>query len=66
MKINEEAYNSDIEKYGILKYEEVSNFMSEEVFQAFNGKYLKISIGKGLITWDEILCLLDRYSEFFN
>ena len=28
--------------------------------------YLKVSIGKELITWFEIAALLDRYSGFFE
>lgn len=65
MKINEAAYQADLEKYGLLTYEEVAHIMPEAVFDAFNGQYLKISIGKGLITWDEILSLLDRYAKYF-
>lgn len=40
----------DIGKYGLLKYEEVSYFMSREIYELFNVKYLNVSIGKGLIT----------------
>ena len=37
----------------------------EEIFNAFNGKYLKVSIGKGLITEEQIGALIERYAEFF-
>ena len=40
--------------------------MPEEVFNAFNGQYLKIAIGKGITTLEEIGILLDRYMEYFN
>lgn len=40
----------DIDKYGLLEYEEVSYFMSREIYDLFNVKYLGVSIGKGLIT----------------
>ena len=40
----------DIDKYGLLEYEEVSYFMSREIYDLFNVKYLSVSIGKGLIT----------------
>lgn len=40
----------DIEKYGLLEYEKVSYFMSREIYDLFNVKYLSVSIGKGLIT----------------
>lgn len=65
MKFNGEAMAADIAKYGLLKYEEVADIMTEEVFNAFNGQYLAVSIGKGLITWDEVIDLLASYSIFF-
>lgn len=37
----------------------------EVVFDAFNGQYLKVSIGKGLITLAQIAFLIERYSVFF-
>ncbi|MDE6565686.1 MAG: InlB B-repeat-containing protein, partial [Clostridia bacterium] len=52
MKIDVEQFNADIEKYGIYTYEEFAKIIpvTEEVFNAFNGMYLKVAIGKGLIT----------------
>ena len=43
----------------------IMNRVPELVFNAFNGQYLKVSIGKGLITLQEIAELLERYSVFF-
>jgi hypothetical protein len=40
--------------------------MPEIVFEAFGGQYLLVSIGKGLITWNEIFALLERYAPFFG
>ena len=67
LTIDEEAYASDIAEYGLYTYEEFSEVfpVSEEVFEAFNGKYLKVAIGKGLITESRIGELIERYSEFF-
>lgn len=64
MKIDEVAYLADIEKYGLFTYEEFKEtvYLSEDVFNAFNGQYLKVAIGKGLITIDEIKELIARYS----
>ena len=36
------------------------------VFNAFNGQYLKVSIGKDLIDYDTLGCLIERYSIFFE
>lgn len=37
----------------------------EVIFNAFNGQYLKVAIGKNLIDEEGILLLVERYSEFF-
>ena len=67
MKIDEAAYLSDIAEYGLYTYEEFAEEypISEEVFEAFGGKYLKVAIGKGLITPDEIERLIVRYTPYF-
>lgn len=67
MKIDETKYNEDIAEYGLFTYEEFSAIypVSEVIFEAFGGKYLKVSIGKGLITIDELNYLIHRYAEFF-
>ena len=62
-----QQYAADIAEYGLYTYEEFSEIfpVSEEVFEAFNGKYLKAAMGKGLITESRIGELIERYSEFF-
>ncbi|GEM_PF-1660349 len=67
MTINQTALAEDIERYGLFTYEEFSELVTitPEVFDAFNGQYLKIAIGKGMITVDEIQSLLNRYAQFF-
>lgn len=68
MIISEEAMKADIEKYGLYTYEEFAEIMPipDEIFNAFNGQYLKISIGKGLISINELKELINKYSEFFQ
>lgn len=53
----------DIETYGLYTYEEWSEYLSYEDFVSFNGAYFKIAVGKGLISIDEILSLLNDLSE---
>ena len=67
MAYDEESLQIDIDTYGIYTYEELSSLipMPQDVYDAFNGNYLKISIGKGLITLEEISALFNRYAEFF-
>ncbi len=68
MKIIEDTMRADIETYGLYTYEEFAEIIPtpEEVFNAFNGQYLKISIGKGLITINELKELISIYAEFFK
>lgn len=67
MTIDEEQYLADIETYGLFTYEEFAALypVPEEIFDAFGGQYLKVAMGKGLLTEDMISILINRYSEFF-
>ena len=67
LAIDEEAYAEDIAEYGLFTYEEFYELfpIPEEIYEAFNGKYMKVSVGKGLITYEEIGALIERYAEFF-
>ncbi len=68
MTIDQVTMQADIEEYGLFTYEEFAELIPvpELVFDAFNGKYLKVSIGKGLITIEEIGELFERYASFFD
>lgn len=61
MKYDETIMKADIEKYGLYTYADFADYISEEQFYAFNGAYLKISVCKGYITWEEILYLISIY-----
>lgn len=67
MKINVESMQRDIAQYGLYTYEEFAELVpvSEDVFNAFNGQYLKVAVGKGLITIEQLNDLAVRYAEFF-
>ena len=67
LTIDAEAYAADIAEYGLFTYDEFCELypIPEEIFDAFNGEYLKVSVGKGLITYDQIGALIERYAEFF-
>lgn len=67
MKIDEAQMQADIETYGLFTYEEFYELypVPKTIFEAFNGQYLKISIGKGLLSYEMMGALIERYSEFF-
>lgn len=66
MRYDETSFIADIETYGLFTYEEFNEYLpvSYEVFEAFGGQYLKVSIGKGLIDFETLADLLNRYSDF--
>ena len=63
-----EAMQRDIETYGLFTYEELNAIchLSEEMFNAAGGAYLKISIGKGNLSEEELIYMINRYSKFFE
>lgn len=67
MMYDAEAMAADIEEYGLFTYEELNALVPvpEVMFEAVNGQYLKVAIGKGLITLDQIQELVDSYSNLF-
>ncbi len=68
LKIDNSLMQSDIEQYGLFTYEEFAKIapIPEEIFNAVSGQYLKVAIGKGLITIQGIQALVNRYSVFFE
>ena len=63
-----EAMERDIAEYGLFTYEEMAELvpeLPESMFDAAGGKYLKISIGKGNMTTEELEGMIIRYTKFF-
>lgn len=61
LKYDAEQKQKDIEKYGLYSYSEWSDWFTPEEFELFSVKYLKISVGKGLLTEDKIKEYVERY-----
>ena len=68
MQIDMEKYLQDIETYGLFTYEEFAELydVSEEVFDAFNGQYLKVAIGKGIVDEERIGLLVEYYKNIMT
>ena len=68
MKIDEEKFLADVEAYSLYTYEEFAELYSvpENAFDAICGEYLKVSLGKGLITHERLRLLIERYLVFFQ
>lgn len=61
MTYDVEQMMKDIETYGLYTYEDFAGLVPEEAFEMYNAAYLKIAVGKGYITWDDIIDLIDIY-----
>lgn len=62
LKYDELQKQKDIETYGLLSLEDFGGQIDQYMFDAFNGAYLSVSIGKGMITWERIAELIERYA----
>lgn len=59
----DDAVRADIEEYGLYTYADFEELITEEAFELYNAQYLKIAVGKGYITWDDILEMIDIYFD---
>lgn len=68
MTYDYEAMQRDIETYGLFTYEEVNEIapLSREMFEQCGGAYLKVSIGKGNMTIDDLIYMIERYKNFYT
>ncbi len=66
MTYDYDAMQKDIETYGLFTYDELNNIepLSEEMFNAAGGAYLKVAIGKGILNMDDLAYMIRRYSAF--
>ena len=68
MKIDQEAYLADVAEYGLFTYEEFSEYIDvpEIIFDAFQAKYFKVAMGKGILTWDKLFILVEQYGKWLG
>ena len=61
MAYNAEMMAQDIEEYGLFTYDDFEDLIPEVAYEVFNGDILKVAIGKGMLTWEDIEYLAERY-----
>ena len=61
LKYDEEQMQKDIETYGLYTYEDFAEYIPKEVFDMFQTPYFKVAVGKGHITYEGILELIEKY-----
>lgn len=62
LKFDSEKMQADIETYGLFDYKSKVPY---GIFKAFNGKWINVSVGKGLIMFDYIYYLAANYANYF-
>lgn len=58
---DQKLLTKDIARYGLFSYEDLKKYLSKKEFDVFAAKYLKVSIGKGYITLDEIIAYIEKF-----
>lgn len=62
LKYDEERMAADIAAYGLFDYENVSEYMTYDTFCTYPAQYLNVSMGKGLMTEEDLEYLIARYA----
>ena len=63
LAFDKEKMQKDIDKYGLLGYDAFEKYFPKKIYDLLPCKYLSVSIGKGLITWDTIEQYITRWKN---
>ncbi|MCI6509115.1 MAG: hypothetical protein MR465_06050 [Bacilli bacterium] len=63
LQFDQAKMQEDIEKYGLLSYDDFKDILPYEVYLMIPAEYLKVSIGKGYITWDIFYSYVDLWLD---
>ena len=66
MRYDKKQFDADVEKYGTYDYSVFEDYVSYEIYQAFNGPYLKVAVEKGKFTFDDIINLIELYGSYMH
>ena len=61
MMFDADKMRDDVDTYGVYAYEDFSEYLTKEQFEAFNVKYMKVAVGKGGYTYEGILGLIEEF-----
>lgn len=56
-----EEFEKDLHQFGLYDYDDFSEFLTEYEFNAFRAAYLKIAIGKNLLTKEQIIFYIGKF-----
>ncbi len=60
---DKELMEKDIEQYGLFSYDEYEGKLTREAYEMHNLRYLKVGLGKGIITEEQRLYIRNFYNE---
>lgn len=66
MAYDAEAMQADLEKYGTIDYAFFAPFVSREIFDMYNGEYMSVAMGKGVLSLGDILDLIDLHHLYIG
>lgn len=58
MQYDREQMQADIDRYGLYTYEDFAAYLTPEQFAMFNGAYFKVLVGRGVLTYNDILQMI--------
>ena len=61
MKYDEEQIEADIAEYGLYSYEDFAHVLTEEQFNLLNLGHFKVSVGKGRVSFDGLIFLIENF-----
>ena len=56
-----EQVQNALDTYGVYTYDEFAEYIDEEKFNRLNIPYMKVAVGKGYLTYDDIVYLIKKY-----
>lgn len=67
LQYNQESYYRDIATYGLCTYEDLAEYgITEDIFNAYAGMYIYIAMGKGILTEERLMYLMERYALLYE
>ena len=64
MQYDRERFEQDVMMYGLYSYDLFEDYMTEEQFDSFHYAYFRIAVGKGILTWDDVLDMVMLHQPY--
>ena len=61
LKYDEADKQQAIEEFGLFEYADFEDFITYEQFCLYPAPYLKVALGRGLLVWENIEYMIERY-----